>query len=536
MFSPSVSVAAFFTSAWIVWRFYRLFSQRSALANIPGPPGKSLWNGVLPQVFNVDAWDFHKEIAEKYGGVIKLTAGLFGRTQLYVFDPKAMYHIIVKDQSSYEVETSFLEYSKLMFGNGLLGAVGEQHKRQRKMLNPIFSIGHMRQMVPTFYSVAHQLREALLKKVESGPQEIELVSLMTGTALELIGQSGLGFTFNSFTSNPHPYSLAAKQIVPVSFNLLLSRMYFLPTLIKFGLRRFFVDLAPWKNLHLLRDIADVLHKTSVEIIESKKKALAEGNGAIGQERDVISILLRANMSAEEGDSLSEDELLGQVTTLTFAAMDTTSSAMSRTLWLLAKNQDVQDRLRAEIREARQQGDVSYDDLVDLPYLDAVCRETLRLYPPFPYVGRTTMQDAVLPLSNPVKGLDGREISEILVPRHTEIVVSIIASNMNSEIWGPDSYEWKPERWLTQMPDALSEAHIPGVYSHLMTFLGGGRSCIGFKFSQLEMKVVISLLVSTFKFSLSNKEVVWHMNEMITPTTVGSETPTPEMPLLVELAA
>ncbi|KAJ3492937.1 hypothetical protein NLJ89_g11134 [Agrocybe chaxingu] len=531
MFFPSVLIAALFAAAWAVWRLCRLFFQQSALANIPGPPAKSLWKGVLPQVFNVDAWDFHLEIAKQYGGVIKLSAGLFGRTQLYVFDPKAMYHIIVKDQSSYEVETSFLEYSKLMFwkrSSRSSRMAGEQHKRQRKMLNPIFSIGHMRQMVPTFYNVAHQLRDALQKKVECGPQEIELVSLMTGTALELIGQSGLGFTFNSFTSNPHPYSLAAKQIVTVSFDLLLSRMYFLPTLIKIStpkLRRLFVDITPWKTLHRLRDMADVLHKTSVEIIESKKKALTEGDGTIEKDKDVISILLRANMSAEKSDSLSEDELLGQVSTLTFAAMDTTSSAMSRTLWLLAKNQDVQDRLRSEIREARQQGDVPYDDLVDLPYLDAVCRETLRLYPPFPYVGRTTMQDAVLPLSNPIKGLDGQEIREILVPKHTEILVSIMASNTNPEIWGPDSYEWKPERWLTQMPEALSAAHIPGVYSHL-----------GFKFSQLEMKVVISLLVSTFKFTPSSKEVVWQMNEMITPTTVGNETPTPEMPLLVELAA
>lgn len=67
-------------------------------------------------------------------------------------------------------------------------------------------------------------------------------------------------------------------------------------------------------------------------------------------------------------------------TLTFAAMDTTSSALSRILWLLADHQHVQDKLREEIREAKQQHgrDLVYDDLVALPYMDAVCRETLRL--------------------------------------------------------------------------------------------------------------------------------------------------------------
>jgi len=66
-------------------------------------------------------------------------------------------------------------------------------------------------------------------------------------------------------------------------------------------------------------------------------------------------------------------------TLTFAGMDTTSSALARTLWVLAQHQDVQDKLRFEIREARKhKGNLAYDELMNLPYLDAVCRETLRL--------------------------------------------------------------------------------------------------------------------------------------------------------------
>lgn len=60
-------------------------------------------------------------------------------------------------------------------------------------------------------------------------------------------------------------------------------------------------------------------------------------------------------------------------------MDTTSSALARILDLLANHSDVQTKLRNEIREARRGEDISYDDLVNLPYLDAVCRETLRVY-------------------------------------------------------------------------------------------------------------------------------------------------------------
>ena len=65
--------------------------------------------------------------------------------------------------------------------------------------------------------------------------------------------------------------------------------------------------------------------------------------------------------------------------LTFAAMDTTSGVLGRILFLLSIHQDVQNKLRQEIREAKTSGDLSYDELVALPYLDAVCRETLRVY-------------------------------------------------------------------------------------------------------------------------------------------------------------
>jgi cytochrome P450 len=71
-------------------------------------------------------------------------------------------------------------------------------------------------------------------------------------------------------------------------------------------------------------------------------------------------------------------------TFTFAAMDTTSAALARILFLLSIHQDVQNKLHQEIIEARKSGDLSYDELVALPYFDAVCRETLRVYAYHPF--------------------------------------------------------------------------------------------------------------------------------------------------------
>ncbi|KAF8181261.1 cytochrome P450 [Pholiota molesta] len=450
-----------------LWKLFRQFFVKTALDNIAGPTpthsgkveGFLLFSGAFLQVFNINAWDFHKEMAEKYGSVIKIKA-LFG----------AMHHIIVKDQYIYEETSAFIEGNKLIFGPGLLGTLNEQHRKQRKMLNPVFSVAHMREMIPTFYNITHKLEDAFAKR-------IDVMSWMTRTALELIAQSGLGYSFDPLTEDavPHPYSTRISHSGnPSSLKVLFPRTYLLAPIVKLAsprVRRFFMDLLPWKTLHNIRDLSDLLHKTSLEIFEGKRKALAEGDEAverqIGQGKDIMSILMRANMEASKEDSLTEGSSWTSLVSLlvspslTFAAMDTTSSALSRILFLLAHHQDVQDKLRQEIREARKEHgeNLMYDQLVALPYLDAICRETLRLYAPVSTVQRTTRQDVVLPLSTPIRGLDGEEMREIPIPRNTNVIVGIMAANRNPEIWGPTLMNGSPK-------ETVGSAHLPGIYSHL----------------------------------------------------------------------
>ncbi len=73
---------------------------------------------------------------------------------------------------------------------------------------------------------------------------------------------------------------------------------------------------------------------------------------------------------------------------------------------------------------------------------------------------------ILPLSKPIKTTSGSEVTEILVPNGTNLFLSLIGANSNPEMWGEDSYEWKPERWLSPLPEEVGEAHMPGIYSHL----------------------------------------------------------------------
>lgn len=198
--------------------------------------------------------------------------------------------------------------------------------------------------------------------------------------------------------------------------------------------------------------------------------------------------------------------------------------------------DVQDKLRQEVTAARKDGDIEYDELMGLPFLDAVCRETLRVFPPVPTLQRVTRHDIVLPLLFPVKSVDGKtEIKEIPLKKNTGVVVSLMNVNRCKAIWGDDADEWKPERWMKPLPASVASAHLPGVYASMMTFIGGGRACIGFKFAEMELKLALSVLLETFVFSPGSKEIEWMMAGLQSPVVKGSDDITPQLPLKVSFA-
>ncbi|KAF9043342.1 cytochrome P450 [Panaeolus papilionaceus] len=527
-----------------LWKRFQRYTK-SELEIIPGPRSQSFLKGVFPKVFNANGWDYHRHLWETYGRVIRFK-GLFGENMLYTYDPKALHHILVKDQDVFEQTPSVIVGTRLLFGPGLLGTLGDYHRKQRKLLNPVFSIAHMRQMMPIFYRITHKLEASILKQVQPGPKEIDMLSWMGRTALELIGQCGFGHSFDDLTEgyNEHSYSSAIKKVVPVTFRMVFFRVHGLHHVVKIGsdaFRRKLIDILPWPAMKEARDIADALHKTSLDIYQAKKRAILEGNQEvmdhISHGKDILSILMKANMEASDEDRLPEEEIYGQIATFTFAGMDTTSNAIARILWLLAQHTDIQDKLRRELKQAIDNfgREIPYDNLVALPYLDAICRETMRLYAPAWQLLRKPTKDIFLPLSSPIKTVGSTEINEILVPKGTTVMCGLLASNRNTEIWGLDALEWKPERWIEGLPKAVADAHLPGVYSHLMTFSGGSRACIGFKFSQLEMKTVLAVLIPRFEFSPS-QEIIWRMTNIVTPALAHGDHQKPQMPLMVKLAA
>ncbi|KAJ3550674.1 hypothetical protein NMY22_g305 [Coprinellus aureogranulatus] len=574
---------------WAFWRLFRRFVVRDPLDNIPGPPPESWLAGqfhflsFVPSVHFADGgqdichgsstpkdWNtrttFSRHTADCSGSADYSRCFAFSFTclptkqtdvggvkqnMLVVSDPKALHNILIKETDIYEETDDAVRTTTRTWGKGLLSTTGEHHRKQRKMLNPVFSAAHMRDMsepssilapnaylspyhpAPIFYNVVHKLESSIAHLVGNEEREIDLLSWMTRTALELVARSGLGYTFDTLEpdAKEHPYAASIRDYIRTINDPLLTiaRMLIFSYVHNIGSPRFqraVANLIPWKKLHALMDMVDIMNTTSVAVFENAKRGLEKGGDAsesVAKGKDIMSALIKANMSASKEDRLPDDELIAQVSTLTFAAMDTTSNAMSRILHLLSENPDVQDKLRQEVTEAyaSRGGDLDYEGLSALSFLDAICRESLRVYTPGPFVVRQAKKDAILPLATPITTTDGRKITEVPIAKDTLIFVSLHSCNRDPLIWGSDAEEWKPERWLDPLPSSVTDARVPGVYSNLMTFLGGGRSCIGFKFSQLEMKIVLSILVRRFKFAPSGKKIVWLAHGIQQPTVEES---------------
>ncbi|KAI0060167.1 cytochrome P450 [Artomyces pyxidatus] len=539
--------------------YYRM--KQLPLRKIPGPPSTSFLTGNLLQLFDPSALPFYDKLSKTYGGVIKINA-MLGDTQLLISDPKACTSILLKEQDTFEESPWFIENGRHAFGPCLFSTTGAHHRRQRKQLNPVFSIKNMRALIPIFQNVTHQLQDSMRTMLDKGAQEIDIVEWLGRLALELVAQGGLGHTFDSLdpTAHEHEFAGAIKEYIPTMSALyvwreLLPLVSYLPP----KLLRFVATSLPWPTLHRLIDVLDTMHANAQKIFDKKMAILEKGSEAaesqVGEGKDIISTLLKANMAAPEDEKMTDDEIVAQMNILLLAGTDTTSSALCRVLHLLSQHQDVQDRLRKEIAAGQSRTDgaeLDYDGLVGLPYLDAICRETLRLFPPVPVITRTSgyrpifltvkadcgshcrcRSDICIPLLKPITTIGGDSLASLYIPGNTDVFVNILGLNRDTSIWGPDAAEWKPERWLQPLPESVEGARIPGIYANTLTFLGGGRACIGFKFSQLEMKVALSQLIQAFRFSLPKAEVTWRFGGILTPSIAGSSLIRPTMPLKVE---
>ncbi|KAJ6584209.1 cytochrome P450 [Mycena sp. CBHHK59/15] len=408
-------------------------------------------------------------LVARYGGMVKVY-GFFGDEQLYISDPHALHRILIKDQDAYEETSVFVEYVRGNFGSACPDR--DIHKRQRRLVQPIFSPSNLRDLVPVFYAVAERLSDVLGREIRSRPDSggsrvLDMSEWLSRAALESAGQAILGYSFDPLDSPVNnPYTNAVRELIPTIFSLSLV-CQFAPFLVRLG--------PPWLRHKIVEWTPnDAVQRRRVTILSDARTGLLsemqENTEMETRSKDVISLLLRANQSTSDAEQLRDaDEMI-------FGAQDTTASALSRIVYMLSIRPDVQEKVRAEIQAAHinpsweDRLSWSWEAISAPPMLEAVLQETLRL----------ATAESTLPFTS-ISGI----ASSVIVPQGTTLFVGITGANRLKSAWGADAENWKAER----------------ARRHLLSFIGGGRSCDGYKFVQIEIKTTLD-------------DIVWNMSQII----------------------
>ncbi|RDB16544.1 hypothetical protein Hypma_002917 [Hypsizygus marmoreus] len=554
-----------FTLATMLIFLFRQWRYRSPYEHIPGPAPSSLF-GYLLDLYNPEGLGWHFQMTEKFGHVARLKGGIVGSDALYITDPTALHSILVRDHNVFR---NSIEFSGLFgivhHGDGLASVYDDEHKKQRKLIDPIFTPNRISKLTPLFYNVARQMKASLAADLASAPpgQEIDILDVTVRTSLELIAQAGLGHTFNSFDRDSKEFKEFHWAITSVL--LTASRLFlFLPYLETWRkmkpvwLRRSLARLVPyipWSAPRKFQEASETMYPIYQTVLEDKKRLFRQGGMEALEEsatsgKDLMTLLFKSNWEAQTDDKMPDDVVIANLSAVVHGAQETTSGALSRFVSLLASNPSLQDQLREELREARDvrhnsttirinsntcaccstklkgSDELDFHELNDLPFLDAVCRETLRLFTPVTFVLKRAIEDTVVPLQYPIRDVKtGQEMHEILITKGTHVYVGLAAANRSAAIWGPDASVFRPERWFGKMghESTAENTRLPGLYSNMMTFLGGPRACPGMRFAIHEIKLVLSTLLQSFAFEKASSDIDWKLYITLTPYVAGDDT-------------
>ncbi|KAG6861673.1 hypothetical protein C0995_013242 [Termitomyces sp. Mi166 len=253
-----------------------------------------------------------------------------------------------------------------------------------------------------------------------------------------------------------------------------------------------------RSLVHARHTAKLANEVARALVKSKAGALLQGRN----NRDILSLLVKANASENEATKLTDEEMLAQMRTILLAGHETSATSLCWVLLELARHPEFQDRLRAEIRateiaSGRKCSSFTASDLDGMQYLAAILKESMRFHPALYQNYRQAAKDDVLPLSTPIKTASGECQANLPIPKGMKVILSIAAYHRNKDVFGEDANIFNPERWLRKTDDKKGGPTL-GVYGNLLTFAGGIRACIGWRFALYEVQSLTVEIINNFQ--------------------------------------
>jgi cytochrome P450 len=354
---------------------------------------------------------------------------------------------------------------KFLLGEGLLTAGTEVHRRQRRLINPLFAPDR----IAGYGDIAVSVAERRAKDWRDG-QRVDLLQEMNTTALDIVGKALFGADLRGDAAQ---IASALDTLLPV-----------FPRLIRpFG---FALLRVPNPVRARLRGATASLDAVVDRLIDARSAApLADGDAGAGDDADrgpddLLGALLAVR--DEAGQPMVRKQVRDEALTLLLAGHETTAVAMAWTWLELSRHPDVCAWLETELDSAAGRSAVAAADWQRLPRTRAVIAESMRLHPPAHTIGRRLLEP---------QELGGRQLAA-----GTLCLISIYALHRDARSWSKP-LDFEPGRWLDV--DGRYDERAPGQpRGAYLPFGAGARICIGAQMAQMEAVLVMATLAQQFR--------------------------------------
>ena len=393
-----------------------------------------------------------------HGDVVFVTAGPPGlRTEFYgVFHPDGVRRVLANRETDYRKDNPHWEEMRDVLGNGIVVAQDEDWRMQRRALQPLFTPQKVNSYAAIMAGETNRLM-ARWRAAEDGV--VDLGRDVGALTLQVIGRILFGNELGSAVDT-------VQDSFPVINRYVLSRgmspvrvPQSWPTPAN---RRM---LAARRNLYAMCDRIISGHRAATET-----------------DKDFVGLMMQSR--TDGGASFDDEQIRDQVLLFMLAGHDTTASALMFAVHLLATHRDHQERAYAEVSSVLGGRDATAADLAAMPFLKMVLKETMRLYPSIPLLGRCTPT--------------GDEVGGHATPPGSAVWTIPWVTHRHPEFWS-DPERFDPDRFR---PEAEAGRHRFAWFP----FGAGPRSCIGEHLSMLELTVALAGILRHFELKAVQTDV------------------------------
>lgn len=410
-------------------------------------PQHPIW-GDLP-AYRRDPLGFGHTLAAR-GRVSRVR--FFTKRVFFVTEPELIHQVLVQGAAKFRKSPAYAVLEPTL-GQGLLTSDGAFWRRQRRLAQPAFHHARVANYADIMVRYA-QVCAAAWRPGETLAINAEMMALTLRVVAKALFDADI-------TAQAGRVKMALETLLQVATETITTP----------------IPLPAWlptaRNRRSKR-ATKALDEIVYEIIDTRRRS-GEDTG------DLLSMLLEAR--DDEGRGMSDKAVRDEAVTLILAGHETTANALTWAFYLLAQHPEAEAALREELQAVLGGRAPTFADLSKLRYTDLVVKETMRLFPPAPEIGRLALDDMVLGDTEVAKG------SIVVVPIH---VVH------RDPRWFHDPGAFRPERFAD--PSALPKfAYLP--------FGGGPRICIGNAFAQMEATLLLATLLQGRRLRLEPHQTV-----------------------------